>query len=76
MKIRLSGIEWGGPENDWYHFYWFNYLPENLRFIGYEQLWYDGPLSSFGFWFFTIAWRLPFTSHNGKGGWYWPRRFK
>lgn len=66
-KFYKTGVNWGGPEEDhWYHFYWWNWLPPELRYIGYVQDWYDGPMSSFGFWFFNWTWRGPFTWHNGK----------
>lgn len=31
--------------------YW-NLLPKELRYWGYKQDWYDGPVPCFGFWFF------------------------
>lgn len=39
--------------------YW-NFLPKDLRYFGYQQRWYDGPILSFGFWFFHFyIWWLP-----------------
>ena len=67
-KIGFDGIEWGGPDGDWYHFYWWNLLPRNLRYWGYRQDWYDGPLSHFGWWFGNVSWCLPWTSHDGGIG--------
>lgn len=66
MKKHKDGIEWGGPNQDWYWFYWWNWLPKDLRYFGYTQDWYDGPMSSFGLWFINLTWRLPWTRHNGK----------
>lgn len=66
MKWYKSGVSWGGPTDDWYYIFWWNWLPPHLRYIGYVQDWYDGPLSSFGLWFTNITWTLPFTGHNGK----------
>ncbi|HFD1330503.1 TPA: hypothetical protein ACF1IQ_004574, partial [Yersinia enterocolitica] len=36
-----------------------NTLPRNVRYFGYRRDWIDGPLPSFGFWFFHfyIWWR-------------------
>lgn len=64
MKLYKDGISFGG-KND-YHFFWWNWLPKRLRHFGYVQDWYDGPLSSFGFWFINWTWSLPWTNHNGK----------
>ena len=62
-----AGVEWGGTEQyPLYHFYWWNWLPPYLRYLGYAQDWYDGPMSSFGFWWFNWGWRLPWTSHDGQ----------
>lgn len=43
-----------------YYFYPFNWLPNepNLRYLGYHVDWYDGPLPSFGCWFFNISWGI------------------
>lgn len=34
----------------------FNWLRPDIRYWGYRNDWYDGPLPSFGFWFFNINW--------------------
>lgn len=60
MKIFSNGIEWGGPDSDWYYFYWWNWLPKKVRFFGYEQIWWDGPHYTFGFWYFNISWSTYF----------------
>lgn len=66
MKFHGNGVNWGGPKDDWYWFYWWNWLPKNLRYFGYAQDWYDGPISSFGFWIFNWTWCFPITGHNGE----------
>ncbi len=52
-----------------YYLYWWNRLPKELRYVGYEQFWYDGPISSFGLWWTNISWVLPWTSHDGSRCW-------
>lgn len=66
MKWYKDGITWGGPQDDWYCFFWWNWLPKEYRYIGYSQDWYDGPLSSFGLWFINLTWNFAFTAHNGE----------
>lgn len=67
FKISFSGIEWWQSEitlnTDAYFFYlyWWNWLPKDLRFWGFEQMYYDGPHNTFGFWFFNISWTFPNT---------------
>lgn len=58
LEIGIDGIVWG----DWYYFYWWNWLPSECRYIGRENLYYNGPHHSFGFWFFNVSWRMPWTS--------------
>lgn len=65
MQWSKHGVTWGGPQDDWYWFYWWNWLPDHLRYFGYCQDWYDGPLSSFGFWFINWTWTPIFFGHNG-----------
>lgn len=48
-----------------YHLHLWNWLPPKHRYWGYRKDWYDGPMSSFGFWFFNVGWRLPWTRHDG-----------
>lgn len=64
-KFTLTSVTWGGPDDDWYWFYWWNFLPKKYRYFGYCQDWYDGPFSHIGFWFFNWSWTFPFTKHNG-----------
>lgn len=33
----------------------FNWLPKEYRYLGYSYDWYDGPIHSFGFWFFNAG---------------------
>lgn len=48
------GFRW---RNNGPYFYPFNYLRnKELRYWGYESNWYDGPIHSFGFWFFNASW--------------------
>lgn len=67
FKLRLTGIEWGqseitlGSKTYFYYFYWWNWVPKELRYLGFEQIYYDGPHNSFGFWFFNISWSTPLT---------------
>lgn len=34
----------------------FNWLPKDSRYFGYQNIWYDGPNYSFGFWWWNINW--------------------
>lgn len=34
----------------------FNYLEKDIRYFGYKQWYYDGPIYTFGFWFFNVSW--------------------
>jgi hypothetical protein len=65
MRASLEHVEWGGPDGDWYWVYWWNLLPPHIRYWGYVQDWHDGPVSTFGWWFGNISWRLPWTNHGG-----------
>ena len=56
MKIYKNMVSWGGPEDNWWHIWWYNYLPKNIRYLGFRYEWYDGPINSIGFWFFNIGW--------------------
>jgi hypothetical protein len=64
-KFYKNGIEWGGPNEDWYYFYWWNWLSKGHRYVGYVQDWYDNPFSHIGFWFFNWSWFMPWTRHHG-----------
>lgn len=71
MKLEylfVDGIEFK-LNGHYYHLYWWNTLPKELRYFGYRQDWYDGPLSSFGYWFGNISWKLPWTNHDGEMSW-------
>lgn len=61
MRLKPDGIEWGGPDSDWYYFYWWNWLERKHRYIGYQCIWYDCPHASFGFWFFNWSWSTRWT---------------
>lgn len=65
MRLRRDGVEWGGPNDDWYWFYWWNWLPKGLRYWGYEDFYYDGPIGSFGLWFTNLSWQLPWKWAHG-----------
>lgn len=59
MKIHYDHVEWGqyAPgEYQFYIYWWPNWLPRNLRHIGLERYWIDGPHVGFGFWFFNLTW--------------------
>jgi hypothetical protein len=54
------GVEWKKHEkHDIYlrYFYPFNWIdiPKH-RYWGHQEYYYDGPLPSFGFWFFNVTW--------------------
>ncbi len=55
MKLHWDGVTWGPPEAERY-IYWWNWLPRSVRYWGYSEFWYDGPLPSFGLWFVNITW--------------------
>lgn len=48
------GVRW---RDDWAWLYPFNRLPPDSRYWGYEVDYYDGPLPTFGLWFFNVSWR-------------------
>lgn len=65
MKFCRYGIEWGGPNNDWYYIYPIpNLLEKDVRYWGFQKFYYDGPHYSFGFWFFNISWSTPWGKWN------------
>lgn len=69
LNIDFERIEWGcGSIEEYWIYFAPNWLPPGCRYLGYAQDWYDGPISSFGFWWFNICWRLPWTRHAGKFG--------
>ena len=49
-----------------YYFYYWNWLPKEYRYFGYEQMHYDGVHESFGFWFFNWTWVTPWTRDDMK----------
>ena len=67
FKLKWDGIEWWqsevtlNSESYFYYFYWWNWLPRKYRFWGFDQVYYDGPNNTFGFWFFNISWSTPWT---------------
>lgn len=74
MKIGRFTISWHSicwvakgnsyplhPHRIDHYFCWWNWLDKDIRYWGFEQDWYDGPLSSFGFWFFNWSWDTPWT---------------
>lgn len=44
-----------------YYFQIFNFLSKDIRFVGRDHFWYDGPHKTIGFWFFNIAWSTQWT---------------
>lgn len=59
MKWHWSHIEWGEYAPDCYQFYFYwnpNWLGKDIRFIGVQRHWIDGPHIAFGFWFFNFSW--------------------
>lgn len=57
LALWRDGFIW----DDEYHLFWWNLLRRENRYWGYIQGWHDGPLSSFGWWYGNISWRLPWT---------------
>jgi hypothetical protein len=40
----------------WWDSWWlFNWLPREARYWGYSKDWYNGPIYSFGFWYFNAG---------------------
>lgn len=66
MRLRWDGIEWGGPKDDWFYVYWWNWLSKNTRYLGPYCMWYDGPHNSFGLWFTNISWYLPGSKDHSE----------
>jgi hypothetical protein len=48
------GVRWAG---EWAWFYPFNWLATQDRYWGRGDMYHDGPLPTFGLWFFNISWR-------------------
>ena len=46
MKIGWDGIEWF---DNFYYVYWWNWLPKGHRFIGLDNIFYDGPIGRLDF---------------------------
>lgn len=44
-------------DNGWCCLYPFNWLPPDVRYWGFVEHYYDGPLPTFGCWFFNVSWR-------------------
>jgi hypothetical protein len=63
MKFRSFGISWGGPNDEWYWLTLFR-AAKGHRHIGPCMDYYDGPLYTFGFWWFNLFWVLPWDWAN------------
>lgn len=74
LKFKKGAVQWSrrGIADYYWLYYAPNWLGPRLRYFGYAQEWYDGPFSSFGFWWFNVCWRLPWTRHAGT----WSLMFK
>jgi hypothetical protein len=60
MKIKKLELFWNGVMwDDYYHVFWWNWLPKKYRYFGYREDFYDHPLYSFGLWFTNVSWFLP-----------------
>lgn len=84
MKWHWDHVEWHWWESPTfktgeylYWFWWCNWLRyRESRFIGLSRDWYDGPIVSFGFWWFSMVWRtrnswapLDFCTEEAKARW-------
>ena len=64
FHLTRYGIEWSpykwkdGVEYSYYFYFVPQYLSPDVRYLGYEYMWYDGPHHSFGFWWFNISWNV------------------
>jgi hypothetical protein len=64
MKLSKDSVHWGKVDdtgskyNDYlYYFYWFNWLPKKLRYVGYGVVYFDCMYHEhFGLWFFNLSW--------------------
>lgn len=67
MHIHATHLSFGGPDADWYWFYWWNWLKPKYRYFGFQSDWYDGPIYHFGFWFCNWSWNYnPFWVFKRK----------
>lgn len=67
VTIHLDGINWYSEKDRIdYYFYWWNWLPSDLRYWGFKEYWFDGPLPSFGFWFINWSWKTSWTKSRNK----------
>lgn len=47
---------WWRPLEGYKFYFWpINWLPRGHRYLGYRRDWYDGPLFSYGFWWFNVS---------------------
>lgn len=60
--VEPTGISFG----HWYYLFWWNWLRPDMRYIGPNHLWYDGPHYSFGLWFTNITWTFPWSNTSDK----------
>lgn len=64
IKLMWSGVMWGyftppaypDMADYQYYFFWWNWLPKGLRYVGPQHMYYDGWHWSFGFWFINWSW--------------------
>lgn len=77
LELQWSGFSYGDESWPACYVHWWNWLPKkwgyrsvetgaytegkSLRYLGYEYCGYDGPNHSFGFWFFNVSWRMPWS---------------
>jgi hypothetical protein len=68
INLHRDGVEWGRYEYDdgitschdySYYFWWWNPLSKEYRYWGRQDMWYDGPHRTLGFWFFNFSWVFP-----------------
>ena len=68
FKLKWNGVEWWqsektlGTDHYFYYFYWFDWIEKKEnRFLGYEYMYYDGPIVSLCFWWVCMTWSTPWT---------------
>lgn len=64
LKWDKNGIEWGrcaAMPNRYFYYFFVSLNAKEDRFWGRDDIWYDGPHASFGFWYFMFSWSTHWT---------------
>lgn len=81
MRWHLDHVEWGEYAGGYqfYVYWWPNWLTPDVRHLGVQRYWLDGPHVSLGLWWFNFTWSTwrclpPFEFCNDALQTKWSRR--